>query len=137
MMMVEYEKFMAIYLVPQLLVVGEEAIVVGFEFFVARFEGIELPLEHLCLGPGSPVLEPDRDLPRLQTGLLGQLAFPVRFELVLHLEALLQEPDLLRRQPPLLLRRVLELAVAALRFAVVRRLAAAAPLPSRLLEVHH
>ena len=55
------------YLRPQAVVVLEEGIVIGEESVVRGSELIELALELLVLPSSTPVLEPDRHLPRLQS----------------------------------------------------------------------
>lgn len=54
------------------------------------------------ISAAAAVLEPDRHLARLEPEVLRQLDLPLRLELVLHLEALLQKLDLVNAQTPLL-----------------------------------
>lgn len=76
------------------MVVLEEGVVVGAEGVEGRLEAVEVALERLCLPPGAAVLEPDGHLPWLQPELAGQLRLPLRLQLVLLLEAPLQQVDL-------------------------------------------
>ena len=90
-----------LYLCLQLLVVGQECVVLGAC-------GVELPaqrvvvlLQLLGLPPGAAVLEPDGHLAGLQPQRAGQLRLALGLQLVGHLEAALQGAHLLHAQPPL------------------------------------
>lgn len=83
------------------------------ERVVAGLEGRVIALELLGLPAGAAVLEPDGDLAGLQAELLGEAGFPLRLQLVLHLEILLESAHLLRAQPPLLLSALHGAAVAS------------------------
>ena len=92
-----------IYLGFKLLLLLEEIVIIGLENIVARFQCLVVLVELLGLPPGSSVLKPDGNLPWPQAEVPGQLNFPLWLELVLDFKALLQELDLVGREPPLLL----------------------------------
>jgi hypothetical protein len=75
-------------------VVLEEDVVVGAEGVEGGFEAVEVALELLGLPPCAAVLKPDGHLARLQPELAGQLRLALRLQLVLLLEAPLQQMDL-------------------------------------------
>ena len=62
-------------------------------------EAVEVALELLGLPPGAAVLEPDGHLARLQAQLARQLRLALRLQLVLLLEAPLQQMHLHVRAP--------------------------------------
>jgi hypothetical protein len=75
-------------------VVVEHGVVVGAERVEGRLEAIEVPLELLGPPPRAAVLEPDGHLARLQAELPRQLRLALRLQLVLLLEAPLQQMHL-------------------------------------------
>ena len=67
---------------------------VGAEGVEGGLEAVEVALELLGLPAGAAVLEPDGHLARLQPQLAGQLRLALRLQLVLLLEAPLQQMHL-------------------------------------------
>jgi|UniRef100_A0A804RCI6 hypothetical protein len=114
----------------ELLVVGEEGVVVGLDGVELAPQRVVVLLQLLRLPPRAPVLEPDGHLPRLQAQRARQLQLALRLQLVPELEVLLQRPHLLHVQPPLLLPGPDGLQGAVVRHLVLVRRAAARLLAS-------
>lgn len=83
-----------LYLRFQPLILLDNGVIVQEEGVIGRLEEIVVLLKLLSLPPSSAVLEPNSHLPRLQSKLLCQLDLLLRFQLVLLLEALLQQINL-------------------------------------------
>jgi hypothetical protein len=89
------------HLCLELLVVGEEGVVLGAGGVQLAAQRVVVLLQLLGLPPGAAVLEPDGHLAGLQPQRAGQLRLALRLQLVGHLEAALQRAHLLHAQPPL------------------------------------
>lgn len=76
------------------MVVLEDGVVVREELVVRGLEEIEVSLELLGFPTSAAVLKPDGDLPGLKTKLVGKLSLALWLQLVLLLEALLQQMHL-------------------------------------------
>jgi hypothetical protein len=81
--------------------------VVSGERVVGSLEAVIVGLELLCLPTRAAVLEPHGHLAGRHPQAASQLGLALRLQLVLFLEAPLQQLHLLRRQTALLLRRLL------------------------------
>ena len=84
------------------MVVLEDGVVVREELVVRRLEETEVSLELLCFPTSAAVLKPDSNLPRLKTKLVGKLSLALWLQLVLRLEAFLQQMHL--RQKSLIIK---------------------------------
>ena len=78
------------------MVVLEDGVVVREELVVRRLEEIEVSFELLGFPTSTAVLKPDSNLPRLKTKLVGKLSLALWLQLVLRLEAFLQQMHLRR-----------------------------------------